>query len=404
MPLTNWTLTDELVSDSLHMRDVALGLDKPSVVKTAELLKAFDVGRKTGRIYPRPKYTNDLGAERQDAYPEQERAVSESTHARVHALREQQQLEGKPVMTSDDRSLFDALEGAVRKQRWSDGAACAVSIHAERWAQHAEVLVETVRSLDDTYELIFDPETPEWERNTLIEDTVGLEATLQSSAQALVEGEEEKPPTQVFEDTEIPAYRLRQYVKTALWSMHCSPLQIKVQGREERIYITTELLKRTNMLAELQARGRALRDHRLAVHQRVDVDQFHTIKHGLVLRAHYAVLGTAASVAAAEPVCEYLPPESTLCKYERRADGTLWLVHGRPRVKGGRYIRVREQLIQSREPVEGLQQAGGVKLHITYHRPARKASAPVQGCTRYCRQLDYAAVYRDRVRDMASSV
>jgi hypothetical protein len=400
MPLTNWTLTDELVSDSLHMRDVALGLDKPSVVKDLTWVKETWGQRlveKTPHLKLQAAWEDDgmLG----DEIPDIERAISRSTHSRVSAVRDLQQDEGKPVMTSDDRSLFDALEGAVRKQRWSDGAACAVSIHAERWAQHAEVLIETTQSLDQTYELIFDPETPEWERNTLIEDTVTLEATLQSSAQALVEGEEEIALPKVFDGEAIPAYRLREYIKTMLWSRTQSPLYVRAQGHEP-IRLTKDLLKRrTGVLQELQARGRAIRDQRLAVKQKVDADLFHARKRGLVLRAHYAVLGTAASVAAGEPVCEYTPPESTLCKYERRADGTLWLVHGRPRVKGGRYIRVREQLITSREPVEGLTWAGPAKLAITYRTPKPKAKAPVNGVTRYCRMLDYQAVQKDLLAD-----
>jgi hypothetical protein len=215
-----------------------------------------------------------------------------------------------------------------------------------------------------------------------------------------VEGEA-TPTIMAGEVDPIGRERLRELVKTALWSTNLCPLFIRPQGGEP-IRITQALLERTGVLAELRERGLAERRRRALVRNRVTPE---SVREGepVCLRSTRSMLPPAARPAEPD-VAEYVPTEPTLVKHELDADGRLHTVYGRPR--RGRYVRVSAD----RGPVEARRLATNGSVHrsapvkapiVTPSSNAHPQPVSVNREHRGHRELDYAAVYRDLVRSRA---
>lgn len=120
MPLTTWTERDELLSDALHMRDVAMGLADPNPLWVEDALAYDEDDDAFGQ-----HFKDERGFESHGAF---ERAVETWTRR------------NEPVLTSDAKAHPHDAEH-VPTIRWRDGAACGVYIDLERESE-AHVTVE----------------------------------------------------------------------------------------------------------------------------------------------------------------------------------------------------------------------------------------------------------------------
>lgn len=130
MPLSTWTERDELLSDALHMRDVALGLDRPLVDEPEhEPLTAVELAM--------------------------EQRLRTATWGVVDAYREERKLNAKPALTSDDRpSASDATNNAaVIATQWVDGRA---AFHMVEAMQAADAILQVEPRSVET-DLIVEP-------------------------------------------------------------------------------------------------------------------------------------------------------------------------------------------------------------------------------------------------------
>lgn len=133
MPLTAWTERDELLSDALHMRDVALGLADPAPYTTLR--------------WQRHPLAVDQYLHAWHFEDEQEDQLYPDVLATARWMQLEDYLreldDQRPGMTSQDKPAAYSIEAhdrrAVLASRWTDGAAAAVMIDL---SERAELLVE----------------------------------------------------------------------------------------------------------------------------------------------------------------------------------------------------------------------------------------------------------------------
>ena len=448
----SWTERDELVSESLHYRDMGLGLTRPVLVKTTDKLKSGE-----------PKFTNDLGPEA-DEIPDVEKQLSRSTHSRITLYREQQLEAGSPVLTSDSTDLWEATVGAMRQQRWVDGQAASLSIEFERAYEQADLIVEEQQLLSvaadwaDWAQEIVDFETSD----LLIEHVAEL-------IDSQTEREEEASPSKgqvvpwpaalrtrcsAAMVPELPAQstvcegRIAPYVETLLWTMRAPAIStwVRPDGREP-LRVSECLAQAEGWLAaRLARRGLAERLRRESV--RTHSDFSHGTPRACNSPAEKRLLTADAQARAERRAREVadaarwqrdyeatrLPPQPRLVKHlpvggswdpkaKRLVGYELIEIVGRAKgevkIDGQwqvRYVRAQVRPVTVAQPVERKPLARG-KLTLwgtegrwavigrrqTFPQPVPQAKAPVDQQARYHRVLDYAATHRDMVRELLAT-
>lgn len=121
MPLTTWTVKDEVLSDALDNYDRALGL--------------------TGEL----PIEDDEREPLSDVEAHMERALRTANWSKVQDWRDLRQEIGRPILTSEDRDDMHAATDTRRlvESRWRDGKACGVYIEQARMADaQADLLIE----------------------------------------------------------------------------------------------------------------------------------------------------------------------------------------------------------------------------------------------------------------------
>jgi hypothetical protein len=464
MPLSHWTEADELLSESLHMRDVALGLDRPQLTKRLNWVNGRLVLERLAD--GRPRYDADEIYD-EDELPAAERELATSTWSRVQNHRDTQLVEGSPVMTSDSTDIHQAMVDAIRGQRWADGAACGISIEYEVLHKAATARVEALH-LDEAARVTIseqlDFDAPEWERALIAEVADQADVKVMDDAVRIWEGGKSSHLDEfallqpaAWKDT-VSDVNLPGYVETMLYTVRAPHgISLRVHPVGQPSFSTAASFDR--LKPRLVGRGQAdraarVRAHMPMIHRHPDsywvgdcivpglkrrgtlrvidvpvyedgeviagdwargfvVDARLDERKPLVLRSHMGASilperGEAAErtrlkreqdardralVEQAER--DYVPLAPTL--YKLMPDGQLRA--GRPGKQGG-YVLHKPLCGTWSIPTatDGQRPAGGCRLRITYHGPKPAAPASVYTQHRGHRELDYAATYRDLIR------
>jgi hypothetical protein len=202
MPLSTWTTRDELLSDALHLMDVAKGLDRPL---------SMDL----------PDYEPRSAVE--EAMEQRLRTASWGV---VDAYREEVKLNAKPALTSDDRpSASDATDNSpLIQSKVVDGQAAQLAVEMQQ-AADAALLVEP-RSIET--DLIVEPPR----------EVGGTE-----------------PTTTDEPEWTVPSIAsMTRYAATAVSGRNLTPIRVRIAGVGE--WSATTIMMRPSVQAQISRRRR----------------------------------------------------------------------------------------------------------------------------------------------------